>query len=185
MAIKNKNKELRGFTIFFAMLVGGLALAIGLAIYDLTLRELDLSQTATQSHYAIYAADTGVECALYWENRCALGNCPVGTAFASSTQSAFPVSGVSCNGQDVAAVGTPPATYAAPPTGWSGWVVETGASSATTTFTLSFAPSQTYCTKVQVIKQGSPVQTTIISRGYNTCLSGGQLRLERVLYVTF
>ena len=60
---------MKGFTIFFAMLVGALALSIGLAIYDLTVRELDLSATATQSQYAIYAADSGAECALYWDNK--------------------------------------------------------------------------------------------------------------------
>ncbi len=67
------------------MLVGGLALAIGLAIYDLTVRELDLSATATQSQYAIYAADAGAECALYWDFKCTASNCGAGSAFASST----------------------------------------------------------------------------------------------------
>src|SRR3989338_283641 len=93
----------KGFTIFFAMLAGGLALSIGIAIYDLTIRELDLSATATQSQYAIYAADTGVECALYWDYKCAGGGCADGSAFATSSSYLGATSGVSCNGQDVAA----------------------------------------------------------------------------------
>lgn len=59
----------RGFTIFFATLVGGLALAIGLAIFDITQRQLSLSATVLQSEYAIFAADSGVECALYWDSK--------------------------------------------------------------------------------------------------------------------
>lgn len=66
--IGSKNKK-RGFTIFFAALVGSLALAIGLAVYDLTARQLDLATTVSQSYYAIYAADAGIECALYWDSK--------------------------------------------------------------------------------------------------------------------
>ena len=72
------------------MLAGGLALSIGIAIYDLTIRELDLSATATQSQYAIYAADTGVECALYWDIQNPTGS----SAFKLSTGSQ-----ISCNNQ--------------------------------------------------------------------------------------
>ena len=54
----------KGFTLFFALLVSSLALAIGVSIYDITVRELNLSEAATQSQYAVYAADTGAECAL-------------------------------------------------------------------------------------------------------------------------
>ena len=57
-------KYKRGYTVFFAALVASLALAVGLAVYDLTVREVDLSLTATQSQYAVYAADGGAECAL-------------------------------------------------------------------------------------------------------------------------
>src|SRR3990167_2937388 len=105
MKVKSqKSKVKKGFTIFFAMLVGSLALAVGVAIYDLTARELDLSQTATQSQYAIYAADTGAECALYWDFKCTtLGPCAsaANSAFSTSSQSVTPLSGVVCNGQDV------------------------------------------------------------------------------------
>lgn len=167
----------RGFTIFFAMLVGSLALSVGLAIYDLTVRELDLSATATQSQYAIYAADTGAECALYWDFKCTLGPCTSNgaakSAFATSTRSVTPISGVVCSGQDVSA---------AP------WTINAVANAATTTFNLSFAP-QPYCATVQVIKSTSPstgiMLTTVTSHGFNTCVSGAPNRLERVLQVTY
>src|SRR3989339_699999 len=62
-------KKHRGFTIFFATLVASLALAIGLGIYDVVVRQLSLSTTVSQSQYAIYAADSGAECALYWDSK--------------------------------------------------------------------------------------------------------------------
>ena len=167
------------------MLAGGLALSIGIAIYDLTIRELDLSATATQSQYAIYAADTGVECALYWDYKGQGGGCNEGSAFATSSSYLGATSGVSCNGQDVSTLGTPPTPFNPPPTGWTPWTVTSTDTAATTTFFISFAPDQPYCTKVEVGKSGDPIQTTIISHGFNTCASGSTSQLERVLYVSY
>ena len=170
----------RGFTVFFAMLVGGLALSIGLAIFELTVRELELSGTATQSQYAIYAADTGAECALYWDFKCDIGPCAsTGSAFATSSASAMPLSGVTCNGIDIAAT----ALAASPPT----WPLAATASAATTTFTITFAP-QPYCVQVTVEKSGNPSRTTVTSRGYNAACppaASGVPRLERVLQVSY
>ncbi len=154
------------------MLVGALALSIGAAIYDLTVREIDLSTTATQSQYAIYAADTGAECALYWDTKCTDGACFAGSAFATSSQSNEPGAGLLCNGLDIAA---------AP------WSVTGGAASATTTFTVTFLP-QPYCASVTVVKSGNPSITSVTSRGYNTtCPPAAPLttRLERTLQVSY
>ena len=168
---------MKGFTIFFAMLVGGLALSIGLAIYDLTVRELDLSGTATQSQYAIYAADTGAECALYWDLKCTLPNCvsgaAAGSAFATSTQSVTPPSGngMMCNNLDISTTR----------------VVTSVLTAATTTFAITFLP-QPYCASVTVAKSGIPTQTTITSKGYNAACppaAADTARLERVLQVTY
>ena len=174
---KNRRKSLTGFTIFFAMLVGGLALSIGLAIYDLTVRELDLSGTATQSQYAIYAADTGAECALYWDLKCTLSRCTsgaaAGSAFATSTQSVTPpsLSGMMCNDSDISTTR----------------VVTSVLTAATTTFTITFLP-QPYCASITVAKNGIPTKTTITSKGYNAACPpavAGATRLERVLQVTY
>ncbi len=186
-------QQRRGFTIFFAMLVGGLALAVGVAIYDLTVRELDLSSTATQSQYAIYAADTGAECALYWDSKCPAGTCPAvsaPSAFATSTSFAAPSSGIICGvnadntSQDVAAQGPPTGDLWRFPgcTANAPWCVVRSALTATTTFTVYFTP-QPYCATVEVAKSNG--LTVIVSHGYNTCVNGPGLRLERVLKVTY
>src|SRR3989344_881292 len=56
----------RGFTILFAVLIGSILLAVGIAIFDITVRELRLSSIARESQIAVYNADSGAECALYW-----------------------------------------------------------------------------------------------------------------------
>jgi hypothetical protein len=160
---------MKGFTLFFAMLAASLALSIGLAIFDITLRELELSSTVAQSEYAIYAADSGAECALYWDAKYN----GAGTAFATSSQSSPPTSGILCNNLDIAAAAVAAHT----------WPLSTNGSAATTTFTLTFSP-QPYCATVTVAKSGNPSATDITSDGFNTC-SGGGLQVERVLYVNY
>ena len=178
----------RGFTIFFAVLVASLALAIGLAILDLTLRQLQLSEVTSQSQYAIYAADTGAECALYWDNKCTFAGCTctsyggssscvTGTGFATSTASTHlpaPDSGMICQGQDL-------------PTLW-GTPTEAG-SAATTTFIMSAAGSATGpCATVEVAKyvdaQGYP-RTNVYSFGHNTCNTSAPNLVERELEVSY
>lgn len=169
----------RGFTIFFAMLIASLSLAVGLAIFDLTIRELDLSATATQSQFAIYAADTGADCALYWDFQYESG--AFGSAFGTSTESSWPGngSGLMCAEQDIT----------------ESWDHSDNTStSATTTFTISieatgnFAPIQDYCAEVDVAKHTDGLgilRTTIISRGYNTCDPDGLVRVERAIQVRY
>ncbi len=174
----------RGFTIFFAVLVSSLALAVGLAIFDLVTRELVLSQTTTQSQYAIFAADTGVECALYWDSK--FGEAGFPSIFAAPPSVSGLGAGVAlCNGQDVYTHGTPPSPYADPPTDWISWDQASSTSgelSIITTFTVGFA---TGCAKVVVTKAGSPAATTVVSRGYNTCAAESNVRVERALQISY
>lgn len=185
MAMKIMRQNPKGFTIFFAVLVASLALSVGLVIYDLLLRQLALSQVATQSQYAIYAADTGAECALYWDlkyNNLVVGDND-GSAFSTSSAMVSGDTGdsaaadtVVCNGQDIVAGAAPISTA------WS--VSPITATAATTTFWISMGSAvASACAKVEVGKNGNPSQTTIVSHGYNTC--GTSLRLERSLQINY
>ncbi len=161
-----------GFTMFFAVLVASLALAIGLAILDLMMRQLQLSEVTSQSQYAMYAADTGAECALYWDNKYNTNK----SAFATSSVSSPPTSGVFCENIDIAAHGTPPS---------SSWSISSGANAATTTFTLTNGTNA--CTTVQVGKSlylGFE-RTTILSYGHNTCNTSASNLVEREIKVSY
>ena len=82
----------RGFTLLYAVLISSLLLSIGLAIFNITLKEFLLSSAARDSQFAFYAADTGIECAIFWDIQ--------GNAFDPST-----ASDIECAGQSIAGVG--------------------------------------------------------------------------------
>lgn len=56
-----------GFAILYSVLISSILLAIGLAIFNITIKELLFSSLGRDSQFAFYAADTGTECALYWD----------------------------------------------------------------------------------------------------------------------
>lgn len=171
-----------GFTIFYAVLVTSLSLAIGLAIYDLTVRELQLSATASESQQAIYAADTGAECALYWDSKYGTvqSDDADGSAFATSTD--YVHGGIATTGQ--APCGG--ADIVGPAKTAGTWPIQTGsdapsATAATSSFTVSVGG--TNCAIVYVAKYGTPIRTTVTSYGFYNCAGGSPV--ERALQLTY
>ncbi len=59
----------RGFALLIAVIISSVALAIGAALAAIAYKQILLSSTATDSEYAFYAADSGIECALYWDQQ--------------------------------------------------------------------------------------------------------------------
>lgn len=177
-----------GFTMFLAVLIASLALSVGLAIYDLTIRELNLANISRQSQIAIYAADTGVECSLYWDrhNDTNSGITDIdGSAFASSSNDQTYATEVrNCIGQNINSN-----TANSAMTTQSAWNVVSTPSAATTTFWISMNSAgwsaANPCVQVTVAKYGTPMRTTINSRGYDTCIVNAPLRVERRLDVYF
>ncbi len=66
---KTKHNEIlvhsRGYTLLFAVLVSSLVLAVGISILTISKKEFLLASAARESVYAFYAADGGLECAVY------------------------------------------------------------------------------------------------------------------------
>lgn len=58
----------KGYTLLFSILVASLVLAIGISILNINKKELLLTAGARDSAAAFYAADGGLECALYADN---------------------------------------------------------------------------------------------------------------------
>src|SRR3990167_4752401 len=67
--ISEKRNGERGFTLLLAALVASIVLALGASIFGVAQKELTLSSIGRDSQFAFYAADTGAECALYWDFR--------------------------------------------------------------------------------------------------------------------
>jgi len=62
MTIKNKKG---GFALLIAVIFMSVMLAIGLTLGSIGYKQAVLAQNALESQYAFYAADGGLECALY------------------------------------------------------------------------------------------------------------------------
>lgn len=58
-------KNQKGFVILFTIIIATIILMIGLGIFSVATRQTVLSGTAREAQYAFYAADAGVECALF------------------------------------------------------------------------------------------------------------------------
>ncbi|MFZ2072106.1 MAG: hypothetical protein WA101_02405 [Minisyncoccia bacterium] len=58
-------EERRGFVILFAVMLSSIILAITLGVSNISLKEINFSTSAKDANDAFFAADTGVECALF------------------------------------------------------------------------------------------------------------------------
>ncbi len=56
-----------GFTLLLAMLISSIILSMSVGISVFIIRELLVSAMGRESQIAFFAADSGVECALYWD----------------------------------------------------------------------------------------------------------------------
>ena len=147
-----------GFTVLFAVLIGSILFSIGIAIAHLSTKEILLSVAGKQSEIAFFAADTGIECALYYDLR-------VTDVFPKSDAENVQTP-IECNGA-LNAVS----------------IVSESSTAATSTFRLTFAPAG--CADVRVGKTVSGF-TVIESRGRNDCGGGvNHARVERALRVRY
>ncbi len=60
-----KLKEKKGFVLLFTVLLAAVVLAVSLEAANVAFREIGFSTSARDTNEAFFAADTGVECALY------------------------------------------------------------------------------------------------------------------------
>lgn len=165
-----RSKE-KGFAILFAVLTGSVLLSIGISIFNLTVKELILSSSGRESQFAFYAADTGAECALYWDINAF-------EVFATSTSNNNPnPAAQSC----VDSIGAPQVL--------SKEILVRMSDSASTRFSLTIPVDggEPYCATIIVTKRlvNGIVATEIDSRGYNTCDVNDRTRVERALRVTY
>ena len=66
--METKNQQ-KGFTILVAVITAGILLIIAMSIGGIALKEQILSSSNKDSQIAFYAADTGMECAMYLDQK--------------------------------------------------------------------------------------------------------------------
>lgn len=172
-----KNKK--GIALLIAILTLSVVLAVTLTVVNVALKGYQISVSTRDSVYAIYAADSGIDCALYWDIR---GYEPPpagygGRVFPTSTDSTSPPagSGITCSGTDMSSI-------------WD--TTQQTATAATTTVSLEFGGN---CVRLIVAKSQDSVNpdfvdTSILSRGYNVACAdiGTSLNtVERAIRATY
>lgn len=174
---ENKNNIRRnnsGFTLFIALIVSSLLLAIGFSLSTIILKQLIFANSGKESQLAFYAADSGAECALYWDRKNVDGLTDFNGAFTAS--STF---------DDIFCGTGGPVTSQTAQVGSFVRFIDLPNQQATTTFYVDYSdndplnPNHKACAKVTVFKwvdSSGPIpveKTQIESRGYNVPLDNG------------
>ncbi len=201
---KNTQSNIRrqaGFTLFVALIVSSMLLAIGFSLSNIILKQLIFSSSGRESQLAFYAADSGAECAMYWDRKNGIGENVLESAFATSTDPTgieyIPGSGIMgiyCGSEQMDV---------------TGFLKDFSDARASTTFYVSYAdidPDKAAinraCAKVTVEKwledaidsDGMAIsieRTKIDSRGYNAPYAAGVCdvsnprTVERAVQLTF
>jgi hypothetical protein len=162
----------KGFVVLFAVVLASIILAVSLGVANIAYRELTFTTSAKNSNDAFYAADTGVECALYYDQNAV--NPPPTNAIAfgnitNNTSTECAGTGVHMN--DGAGTVSDP---------WKFYLFPLGANASA-------------CAEVTVWRDSStPPVTTVNSKGYNvydksssTCGFNGASRVERHIELTY
>lgn len=145
----------RGFTLLIAVILSSVVLTVGLALLDIAYKQVLLSSTAKQSQHAFYAADTALECALYYDQQ--------QDAFNTNPNA---LTQLSCNGQTInfTSSGSAPkqTSYLVPCTG--------GGTQAEVVIYKNYPTAPT---------------TRIYASGFNSCEAADPRRVERGLKVVY
>ncbi len=63
----NNIKNKKGFTLLVAIIVTSMLLIISFVVANIAYKQLVLANSNQESQYAFYNADSGIECAVYWD----------------------------------------------------------------------------------------------------------------------
>lgn len=90
-----------GMTLFISVVVMSILLFISFAVINITLKATTFATSGRDSQYAFYAADSGIECALYWDSKLITGwNGPY-PIYGSAFDPAVSGSPISCGGVSI------------------------------------------------------------------------------------
>lgn len=158
----------KAFVLLLAVLVAGVLVSLGAAIFDIVSKEVLLSTTGKQSQFAFFVADTGVECALFEDyQQTTLSSGP----FATMT----PPASFNCGGATVVDLS-------------KSWDAPSKTETADFSFCDNGSTAQP-CASVHFSRMfdnhQSPVSTTIESRGHNTGNTASPIYLERAIRTTY
>lgn len=148
----------RGFTLLIAVILASVTLAMALALLDVAYKQVTLAFAAKYSQYAFAAADSALECALYYDQKNDTFNYSLSPAPGSVT--------VNCNGNTAVVA------------------FDNTVSPRQRSFTLPCAGGSGQSAVVKVYK-ASDATTQIYANGYNSCSTTDVRRVERGLKISY
>jgi len=164
--IRTNSKYKKGISLLIAVLISSVALLFSFAIVNIAVKEVILSQAGKDSQISFYASNSGIECALYWDLKFNAFN-PDG-----------PEGQITCINQDETVNMSNKCTGSSP---------NRVCNSGPIDFFLNPDDLNDPCFTIIISKEEQEednglafFETTIESRGYNTCTDGPR-RLERAL----
>jgi hypothetical protein len=158
-------KSEKGYALYMAIVLTGILFLVAYYTLNISLRQFLISSVGAESHIAFYNADSGIECAMYWDLK-------------NGSFSAFDINtsgSINCNGQTITTGSQTVSTFPSQSSRIGGG----GSSNPTSIFQISFTKG---CAIVEVTKNPD-LSTVIRSRGYNNCSSGR--RYERGQIITY
>jgi Tfp pilus assembly protein PilE len=166
----------KGFTLLYSVLVMGVLLSIVYSILNISYKQISLSSVAKDSQVSFYMADTGAECAQFWDNQ---------GSFSTTSPS---LRTITCHGQNFSVGGRYGATDS---------VANSSTVTCPVTITHSCSLSQFTVTLqntglvnppevvVSLYKDNSTGETTVISSGHNTNQANNLRRIERSVKLVY
>ncbi|MDB5204675.1 MAG: hypothetical protein JWP09_703 [Candidatus Taylorbacteria bacterium] len=176
----SKKNLVSGFTLLFASLIGSLVFTIGIAILNISLKQLALTNAGRESQQAFYSADAGVECALFLDRGAGDGDCQTGFFGVASSTSVRQIGIAICNKDSQEYLQSPSASQKC-----FGKAIDIDSKLASSntvvnTFELTNNTDTNICFSVTVTKMPNPnnlndpsdMQSIVESRGYSRCKTG-------------
>ncbi len=172
-----RTRSKKGFSLLLSVLVGSLLISVGLGIFNLTFKESIISASGRESTSALFAADSGIECGLYYDVSAAVYHNNPNIVFGTTTDANdirdF-IRDLLCNGRIP----------------YSATVNSPDDFNSTTTLRYGDPSDTGLCVDIEIgkhdIPHGSLSTLSIIqARGYNTCDTNNPRRVERGLYIKY
>ena len=159
-------------TVFIAISIMAVLMFVSFAVLNITIKGTLFATSGRDSQVAFFAADAGLECALYWDSKFDPSK------FATSTPST-----ISCGNNTISTnsqiIPTNPSQYS--------FIGGGGNGNPTSIFYFDFNTGNNqlpYCAIVSVTKNTNGT-TYIKSKGYNTCDTNNMRRVERGIEVLY
>ena len=93
------DKSRKGFALLLSVLLASFLITLGISIFSISLKEIQISTSIRDSQIAYYVADSARECALYWDVK--KGAFPACLSSDCSVQNTATINPITCNGISV------------------------------------------------------------------------------------